>query len=511
MAFLKLWADMHSNIHHEQIAELPLWLEHAGEMMDFWPIAYYPFYMRKLQNGFAVEDLYDEEIYLKDWEIIREACRQANKEDFPMFMGYEWQGNGSDGDHNVFFLNNDQTQAHPLLYRELKEKYRDVQAIAVPHHLAYRLGSRGKNWDTHDETFSPFAEIYSSHGLSEKDPAYLPMDRHVHMGPRVSDTSYSRGLQKGYKIGCIASGDNHAVPATYGYGMMCALAADKSKEAIFDALKKRRVYGVSHSRIEVDYAIDDQAMGSVVKGKGRHLLKVHIKGSDRIVQVEILRNERLYKMICPEFRQIDHDPIVFKVKVEFGWGPDIRVFPKETEKEWKGTLKVENGKILGIEKCFSNFRQKVVLKGDNEAYFDLTTYQSTSSGKWMGACVAANESLIFEIRAASDSSVVLQVDGKSYAFKVRELLEDSRLLADMDEADRLIQRYFGKIEHYRNDPWWHNSYKIKIHQATAEENYTFDMEEAIEDNERCQYRLRILQENGDRAWTSPIFLETDND
>ena len=38
----KLWTDLHSNIHHNQMDELDKWTEHAKEVLDFWPIAYYP-------------------------------------------------------------------------------------------------------------------------------------------------------------------------------------------------------------------------------------------------------------------------------------------------------------------------------------------------------------------------------------------------------------------------------------------------------------------------------------
>lgn len=506
MTWLKLWADMHSNIHHEQISHLPIWLDHARKTMDFWPIAYYPFQMRKLENGFAVEDVLDRSIYLKDWEYIRKICDQANAKGFPMFMGYEWQGNGKDGDHNVFFLDNRQSQEHPMTYRELLQIYRDTDAIAIPHHVAYQRGSRGKNWDSHDERFSPFAEIFSSHGLSESDPAVLPMDRHVHMGPRVSDTSYQRGLDKGYRIGCIASGDNHVVPGTYGYGMMCALAESSSKEDIWDALIHSRVYGVSHSRIDVDFSIDDKPMGSEMKHHGSHLLQARVEGSDRIRQIDIIKNDRLIKVIVPERREIREDLITFKVRIEFGWGPDIRVFPEETEKHFKGSFKVREGEILSIEKCFANFGEEVTQKSHDEAFFDLTTYQSTNTGKWMGSCVAANESLIFEARAPLKSETVLSVNGKEYTFKVSDLLEDSHLLADMEEADQLIRSYFGKVEHYRNDPWWHNSCKIKIHRACPKEYYSTQIREDLEENEDCLYRLVILQENGNRAWTSPIFM-----
>lgn len=113
-------------------------------MMDFWPIAYYPFYMRPTEWGLKVEDRYEDELVQKDWEIIREFTKKINEEGYPMFMGYEWQGAGLDGDHNVFFLGNEEDQKHPMRYQELAAAYRDVAAIGIPHHVAYNLGSRGK-------------------------------------------------------------------------------------------------------------------------------------------------------------------------------------------------------------------------------------------------------------------------------------------------------------------------------------------------------------------------------
>ncbi len=69
-----------------------------------------------------------------------------------------------------------------MRYQELRDDYKDTEAIGIPHHVAYQLGSRGKNWATHDENFSPFAEIYSSHGCSENDTGGMDMERHLHMG-----------------------------------------------------------------------------------------------------------------------------------------------------------------------------------------------------------------------------------------------------------------------------------------------------------------------------------------
>lgn len=91
MHYKKLWTDLHSNIHHNQMGELNQWIEHAKKTVDFWPVAYYPFYMKRTETGAGLEDLYDREQIEQDWEQLREAVKQQNEAGYPMFMGYEWQ------------------------------------------------------------------------------------------------------------------------------------------------------------------------------------------------------------------------------------------------------------------------------------------------------------------------------------------------------------------------------------------------------------------------------------
>ena len=57
MNYLHLWSDMHSNIHHNQMNQLMDWYRHAKKIMDFWPIAYYPFGIRFTETGAELEDL----------------------------------------------------------------------------------------------------------------------------------------------------------------------------------------------------------------------------------------------------------------------------------------------------------------------------------------------------------------------------------------------------------------------------------------------------------------------
>ena len=417
----KLWTDLHSNIHHNQMDELDKWVEHAKAVLDFWPIAYYPFQMIKTESGAGLEDLCPAEEIEKDWELVREKVKEVNAEGYPMFMGYEWQGCGFDGDHNVFFLDNDQPMKHPMRYEELKKEYENTEAIAIPHHVAYQLKSRGKNWATHDEEFSPFAEIFSSHGCSENDTGMMDMERHLHMGPRTGETCYERGLEAGLRVGCIASGDNHKVPAVYDHGSMCVLAENNSKEAIWEAMKARRVYGVSRSRMDIDFTVDGKPMGSVVPA-GKHELKFSVKAADAIDRVEILKNNILDEMAVHsgtwETRKIgDEEVIRVKFAAEFGWGPNPRFYKDMLVREWDGSLTVP-GRLVSIEKAWNSYGQKLYDVTENSCKFHMTTYMSTATGHWMGPSAVVKEGFVFEVEGKITDEICLNVDSYEYRFTI---------------------------------------------------------------------------------------------
>lgn len=504
-----LWTDMHSNLHHERIEELPEWLEQMKKAMDFWPIAYYPFGMMKHESGLPVEDRYPLDKIEKDWEYIREVCKQANEEGFPMFMGYEWQGAGLDGDHNVFFKDNEQNMAYPLRYQELREHFRGKDVIAIPHHLAYQLGHRGKNWDTQDDTFSPFVEIYSSHGSSENDMTPLDMSRHIHMGPRTGITCVERGWEKGYQFGVIASGDNHSCPGVYGFGYCAVLAKSNSKEDIWDAFMNRRVYGVSRDRIQLGFSIDGTVMGGVVQENLEAQLELDITASNALDRIEIIKDNIVMEMI-PHTSTWEKEKlkgqIRFKFQLELGWGPDRRVFPDIESRNWKGSLHTP-GKLLSIEKCWSNFGQDLKNVTKNSCEFDITSYKTTATGKWMGPSAVTTEGFIFEIEDDVDSSITLVIDGETYEIAIRELLYSSQVIPLMDEAKVLLQERFGFREFYRSDSWWHNCYKIKIGQAVPEAGYRTHISRRLRIMDGDNVRIRVWQKNGGAAWSSPIFVK----
>lgn len=504
-----LWTDMHSNLHHEHIKDLQKWIDQMKATMDFWPFAYYPFGMVRHESGFMVEDKYDDEAINKDWEYVRELTNKANDEGFPMFMGYEWQGAGKDGDHNVYFKDNEQYMAYPLRYQELKQHFEGKDAIAIPHHLAYQLGHRGKNWDTHCDKFSPFVEIYSSHGSSENDTGSIDMVRHIHMGPRTSMTCVERGWQKGHKYGVIASGDNHSCPGVYGFGYCAVLAESNSKEDIWDAFISKRVYGVSKDKIKLDFRIDDAVMGQTIKASKNSKLNLEIIASNALDRIEIIKDSDVFEMI-PHTSTWEKEELIgkikFKFKLDLGWGPDRRVFPDIESKHWTGSLRTP-GKLLSIEKCWSNFNQKLENVTDNSCDFEITSYKTTASGKWMGPSAITTEGFIFEIEDDVDSYITFEINGIEFEVSISDLLYSSRVIPLLDDAMDLLKDRYDFEEYYRSDSWWHNAYKIKIGQAVPEIGYTRKIEKEIDTTDCSLVRIRGWQKNGGAVWSTPIFIE----
>ena len=506
MKYEHLWADMHSNIHHGQMGQLEQWYRHAKEMMDFWPIAYYPFAIRVTPAGGELEDLIPEEQYRADWERIKELAKKARAEGWPLFPGYEWQGNGMDGDHNVFFPGTEGPFYHPMTYGELRDALKPLGAIGIPHHVAYQPGSRGKNWNTHDEEFSPVAEIYSSHGSSENDETSFPMERHEHMGPRTDITCYEAGLDKGLKVGCIASGDNHTVPGESDHGMMCVLSKSRSPEDIWEGIRARRTYGVSRSRMVIDYRLNDVPMGGVI-APGEAVFSLDVTAANAIDRVEFLEDNILEKMIVHSGTW-ERTPLKetgrYKFEVEFGWGPETRLFPDAAVKVWEGKLCVP-GRILSVEKLWNSFGQQIVNEKEKECSFTVTTNRGTETGKWMGPSQVRREGFVFEVEGSPEDILSLWVDGQEYRLALGEMLAGTRIYSQYSQCEEKITEKFGPTPHYRDDFVWHCAFKFRVRRAVPEAAYRLHEEFPVALKAGSQYRLRVWLKNGDAAWTSPIF------
>ena len=104
-------------------------------------------------------------------------------------------------------------------------------------------------------------EIVSMHGVGERDESPRPY-LHV-MGPSDHASTMQAGLDAGHFFGVIGSTDHHAAhPGSYGHGRTGVWAERSTRSAIWQAILERRTCALTGDRIEVQYALNDAAMGS---------------------------------------------------------------------------------------------------------------------------------------------------------------------------------------------------------------------------------------------------------
>jgi hypothetical protein len=150
--------------------------------------------------------------------------------------------------------------------------------FTVPHHTG-RAG-KYRTWveDYHDPVHEPLFEIYSSWGSSEMRHTRLPISG----GNNDAPSYFVDALQAGARFGVIASSDDHATlpgsvhhfrtdpfcpPTLNGFahkGLAVVRTSRLTREALFDAMRKRHTYATTYARSLVDLTIGDAAMGDAI-------------------------------------------------------------------------------------------------------------------------------------------------------------------------------------------------------------------------------------------------------
>jgi hypothetical protein len=513
------WGDSHHNIfvRDSDVVDMDQVCRSARAHLDFMTMAYYTprlfAYKAELnppgKRGFRLEEWKQAERIEREWRSVQEASRGYNNDGmFVTFPGYEWQGDGASGDHNIVYR-----EEGPPVYRvgtltELYECLRTHAAIAIPHHTAYRIGCRGKDWSVHDEDLSPFAELYSVHGCSEADENWVGMWRNHHMGPNIAGGTYRDALLRGLHIGAICSGDNFGhemLTGTYGNGLMAVLAPELTREALWEAFAARRVYGVTGDRIELGFTINGEPMGARIAANGPRRICVAVKGLDAIDRIEVLRDERVIATHnhqgtweCPRPGARSR----FIVRLEAGWGPTADEL-EVGDQAWTGVIALTDGRFIRAVPCWCTHGQEPVKLAGNTATFTMCSSPRGVANQWQNANV-------FEFEADPASVLRLRLNGREESATISELMNGSRVIWYREECVRLLQQLRGLTpeECTREDTYYHMAYKAKLHRAMPEAAYaaTYELEDGEPLVHETCYRVRVEQRNGQRAWSSPIWV-----
>ncbi|MBA7518126.1 hypothetical protein ES705_10192 [subsurface metagenome] len=305
---------------------------------------------------------FDEEISIEltrnDWELIKKKTKeyyQAGR--FVTFLGYEWTGRrdgvkDTEGDKNVYYIEDDmpifsklerESATSQNLWKILRDK--NINALTIPHHTASGWHTLGSDLENHDPEFQPVIEIYSMHGNSEYSGNPRPLIKENNQG-------YAQNaLEKGYRMGFVAGSDSHTlhlnvpnVPMGLPYltlrfrgGITAIMAEELTRESLFDAIKKRRVYATTGERILIDFKINEYMMGEEIIFEGKAKIFGSIAGTDKLAKVELIKNNKVVYQIKPKGEKVEFsfEDIIQKDKAYFYY---LRVTQNDSEMAWSSPI-----------------------------------------------------------------------------------------------------------------------------------------------------------------------------
>lgn len=422
-----------------------------------------------------------------NWAGYLATMAQSNHDgEFVTFPSFEWHSIKY-GDYCIYYK-----QAHPDLpiidapdLPALRATLRSLEtpAFLIPHHIGYKQGSRGINWQAFSDELSPVAEIFSFHGLSESSEGPYP---YLHsMGPRHEQSTAQFGWSQGNIFGIVGSTDHHnAFPGSYGYGRMGVWAESLSRDALWDAILSRRTYALTGDRIQLQVAVNNQPMGSIAPADDTRQIEVAVTGGDALDYIDILHNNRIIhrENILP----LPIQEGSFKVYVEMGWGEQSEFF------NWDVAITLENGSLLNVEPRFRGVGPTDNPHNDHFAYTTLETSDSrmhvqTKTHRNPSLHTAATEGFALEIDGTPETCLMLSVNGQSQQISLGELLTGSRTF------------YTGGFV----------SPAICIHQAVPAREYRhhFTFTHQTQSTTRDWYYVRVRQRNNQWAWSSPVWVE----
>ena len=442
---------------------------------------------RKLREGWSA-----------DLELMRSFDQDRQ---FIVFPGFEIHSMDA-GDYTIVSKSFDVDLFYPSSMDEFRQKLEEhsglrEELIAFPHHIGYKSGRRGINWEQFDDALFPLVEIISMHGCAEEDENDHPF---LHsMGPGSSYGTMRYGLgAAGKRFGILGNTDHHSAhPGSYGHGLSGVWADGLDHESVWEALRGRRTYAMSADKMELEFAVNGAPMGSVVSGRDR-IIDFHLRAGGALDSLDIIKNGELFSRFSPlDFAsrgylgETESGGGLLRTLVYFeaGWGERNRAF------DWDVELGVDRGRLLRVDARFRGDEVVSPLDATGESsdffrscweYVDekSVSFSSRTAGNPTNT-TPATQGLALEVEVPQDAVLNCRANGKSYRVPFGRLFSEPFI------------EYSGGFD----------SPAFKIHRAPAEDEYVWSGRLEDSGDEPSYYYLRARQKSGAKVWSSPVWVE----
>lgn len=403
------------------------------------------------------------------WETIRNQVQEHHDAgNFVTFLCYEWSPNTTaGGDHNVYFKD-DEEEIHRSSSWQIADGYKKHEGthpiselyaiyegrddvLIIPHQ-----GGRPAVLEEFDPELTPFIEIMSVWGIFE--------------------WFGQEALDQDYEVGFVGGSDDHTGRPGASYPtnkadwsfpikgpVMAAITDDLTRDSLWESFKERRVYGTTGARIFLDMRINETRMGGETTITGVPEIDVTVNGTAPIRRIDLFRGSE--QVASQSF--VDGND-----QIEILW-TGARSKNRHKVQDWSGALNLSAGRIISTEPVgFDHPMQGIEQATDRVV-------------RWNGATAGNYQGLRLQLDAPENAELRIATEPVTATVEV-ESIEDEQTY-DVGPVDKHLSV-----------------------QRTGTSN-TLDITRTLRDEEapsdRHAYYVRVHQEDGEMAWSSPIFAD----
>ena len=421
----------------------------------------------------------DFQVTEQEWQRLRREIDRVHEDGCcVIFVGYEWSGmTPGGGDRNVMFRG-DAASLHRSSHAEVDDMsdaatdcfpvtelfgrfQRRPDVMLIPH-----IGGRYADIvGFHDPSLEHVIEIYSDWGRFE----WLLED----------------ALRQGYRVGFVANSDghkgrpgaSHPGASTFGAygGLTCVLADALTREAVFDAIRQRRCYAVTAAqRIHVELRVNDLPMGAEARSSGPVRITGRVVGTAPIERVDVFRGLEIIRTLSPYGTGSFDGSSHYRV----AWAGS-RVRGRDRLTTWDGHLELSVGSIVDAVPFAMENPEKGIVE------------RTASRVRWVSNTTGDDDGLDLSLDAPADATLRFRTPVIDLDVPLAELQSGATATFPAGGVDlRVFMR------------------RLPVRNLTRE--IAVEHLDVSPPGRRCHaYWVRVTQEDGAQAWTSPVYLDVE--
>jgi len=414
---------------------------------------------------------------------------------FVTLPGYEWSGNTFlGGDRNVFYMTEDRPiyrSSHALI-NDNSDADTDCGTAGE---LFDKLIANGENAVCLAHCGGRYADVKVAHDGRVETAV------EVHSSWGTFEWILHDALEMGYRMGVVCNSDGHkgrpgaSYPGSSKFGaiggLTCFLISELTREAIFDCYRKRRHYGTTGNRMILDVTANFDAQGQLyhndpalgpAEGRdavqammgdivnlpsGNATLKMHAIGSAPIERVDI-------------FNGLEHVS-THRPYAESDLGNRIRVVWEGAEYRgrfrqviWDGSAEFSGNKIMKTKPInFFNADKTLDQTSDN-----MLVWKALTTGNYGGFDAWLEEGM--------SGSIDIQTPVVSEKVDIGNIgFEDT--VYDAEKLGRKLRLF-------------------RLPDENPHFEMTVEQDIPLRDEGDNPVYVRVTQEDGNQAWSSPIYI-----